>query len=98
MNEAERVRVKFDVRGDVLYVSLGTPVAAFSESRSRGILLRFDEVDEKPCGLTVLGFSENRWDDDIEELAELIAKHFKEVRAQEILEALHKSAVGALHH
>ena len=93
---AQRIRVSYDTKGDVMYLSLGPPVPASSESRSRGILLRYNDVSDAPCGVTVLSFSHNGWDEHIEELAKVVADHLS-IERSEVFEALHNSEVGALH-
>src|ERR1700722_9573515 len=91
------VRASYDADGDILYVSLGAPVPADSESRPRGILLRYRSSDDVPCGVTVLSFAENRWDEDGQELAKLIAAHLRKVDASQVLDAIQQSEAGALH-
>ena len=45
----------YDRHADVLYIALGRPRPDYGEE---GIIWRFAEVDDAPCGVTVLGLRE----------------------------------------
>ena len=84
------VSADYDRDADVLYVFLGKPVAAESEMVN-GLLLRYAESDDSPCGVTVVGYKSNHWDAKINELAQTIASHLS-VKPSEVIDAV--NAVG----
>jgi hypothetical protein len=47
----------FDDEEDVLYVSLGRPVASYADE-SKGLIFRFSYDRKLPSGVTVVGFSQ----------------------------------------
>lgn len=67
--------VDYDRASDVLYVSLGRPVPDEGEDRPRGIVLRFAVEDDRPTGVTVIGFHRNGWSDELHSLSKLISRH-----------------------
>ena len=46
----------YDRHADVLYIALGRPRPDYGEEGDEGIIWRFAEADDAPCGVTVLGF------------------------------------------
>jgi hypothetical protein len=73
--EQAPLQADYDERGDVLYISLGNPRDAESESHERGVLLRFAVDSDEHVGVTVIGFSRNRWKTDVPSLARIVAEH-----------------------
>lgn len=67
--------VDYDHRADVLYVSLGKPVADEGEDQPKGIVLRYSANNNSPTGVTVLGFMYNHWDKHLLGLSKLVAEH-----------------------
>ena len=92
---SQRIAVRYDEAGDVLYVAKGRPVPASSDSGPRGVLFRFSDADDSPCGVTVVGFVLSGWDRDIDELSSLIAQHVG-VDAQYVQDAV-RSATASVH-
>jgi hypothetical protein len=64
----------FDTEGDVLYVSLGQPVASYGEEQPEGIVLRWAYTDNRPSGVTVIGYRQY-WLGRRKALAERVGKH-----------------------
>jgi hypothetical protein len=52
----------FDADADVLYISLGAPVASHAEEAQGGLLLRRSTRDDQPSGVTAIDFRQN-WRD-----------------------------------
>jgi len=48
----------YDKKGDVLYISIGSPQKAVSQEMEDDILLRLDTETHEVVGLTVLNFAE----------------------------------------
>lgn len=61
-------RARYDANGDVLYVSVGAPVAAIVDEDDDGVLLRRARTDSHPCGVTVIAYTEGAWDARLEDL------------------------------
>ena len=57
---AAEVSLEYDQEGDVLYLSLGAPRAAWSSPSPKlpGLLIRRAFDNGEVCGATVIGFSE----------------------------------------
>jgi hypothetical protein len=72
-----RVTADYDRDADVMYVALGSPVPSEGEDHPRGVVLRFAQSDNSPSGVTIIGFSRHRWDEDLRSLSELIGRHLK---------------------
>lgn len=70
------IRADYDRHADVLYVALDRPRPATSEEGRDGLIYRFALDDERPCGVTVLGYR-NTWSERERELAEKIATFLK---------------------
>jgi hypothetical protein len=66
------ILVDFDADEDVLYISLGKPVASYCEEADDCILLRRSEAADAPSGVTALGFLAY-WRDRKSEFSELVA-------------------------
>jgi len=69
------IKARYDEEGDVLYVSAGRAVPASVSRRARGVLLRYSDADDAPCGVTVVGLRAAGWDHELDALAQLIASH-----------------------
>jgi hypothetical protein len=64
----------YDSLSDVLYFSLGAPVASEAEGRD-GIELAYAQADGRPCGAAVLGYKASGWDRNLDKLSSIIASH-----------------------
>ncbi|MBE0586546.1 MAG: DUF2283 domain-containing protein [Hydrogenophaga sp.] len=71
----ESLSLRYDELADVLYVALGVPVPADTDEDDNGLLLRFALSDGHPCGVTVLGFREDRWNQRVGALSDVVATH-----------------------
>jgi len=83
-----QIHVDYDRDSDVLYIALGNPVAAVGDYVD-GIIYRFSETTDEPCGVTVVGFKENKWDKKVTVLAKDIATHLH-IKSDDLLSALSK--------
>lgn len=54
----EKMNLFYDKKGDVLYISIGSPRKAVSQEMDDDILLRLDTETHEVVGLTVLNFVE----------------------------------------
>lgn len=61
-------RARYDANGDVLYVSLGSPIPAYVDDDEDGVLLRRAQTSSMPCGVTVIAYAEGEWNQRFEEL------------------------------
>jgi hypothetical protein len=61
MMKERQIKAEFDRRADVLYLSLGQPRPDEGEDKDQGIVLRFGVPDDKPSGVTVVGYVEFGW-------------------------------------
>ena len=77
----------YDRDADVLYVSIGEPRPGVGEDGPDDVVLRYDQDDHQPSGVTVLGFRENGWAGRMQALAAIVAHHagVSEAEAQEIV-------------
>ena len=80
------IRAAYDRHQDVLYVSLGHPRPDYGEESDGGILWRFAEADDAPCGVTVFGFREG-WAGQEVRLARKIGV-FLRADANEVVDAI----------
>ena len=85
--DAPRVRAGYDKGADVLYLSLGNPREDEGEDRPFGVVLRFDANDEKPSGVTVIGYVDNGWANNLQKLAEIVSEHLS-VSPSEIIDTI----------
>jgi hypothetical protein len=69
------ITANYDHAVDVLYVTLNPHVASEGEGRPGGIELDFAISDGSACGVTVIGFRRNGWEQNGERLYGLIADH-----------------------
>lgn len=69
------IRADYDLRADVLYVTLGPPIECEGDGLDKGIELDYSVSDGKPCGTTVIGFRRNGWQRNMPELARVISQH-----------------------
>jgi uncharacterized protein YuzE len=60
----EKMNLFYDKKGDVLYISIGSPRKAVSQEMDDDILLRVDTETREVVGLTVLNFAERFSDID----------------------------------
>lgn len=72
----EKIALKYDAHADVLYVLLGSPVPAETDEDDNGLLLRYAISDGHPCGVTILDFKRDHWDQRVPELSSAVASHF----------------------
>lgn len=54
----EKMNFLYDKRGDVLYISIGSPQKAISREMENDILLRMNPETSEIVGLTILNFTE----------------------------------------
>ena len=73
---AEHLDIDFDAEEDVLYISLGNPVASHTDEGADGVLLRWANSDNRPSGVTALDFRSN-WRDRRQRFCSLVADHLK---------------------
>nr|WP_294550107.1 DUF2283 domain-containing protein [uncultured Rhodopila sp.] len=72
---AAALTADFDRTLDVLYVTFGPPRPGYGEDGPDDVILRFGEHDDKPSGVTVVGFRANGWLTKTQDLALIIAQH-----------------------
>lgn len=70
---AEKLRMFFDKKGDIMDISLGKPRAAISKEIGDDILMRIDPETSEVLGFTVLNF-EKRFERTKVEIFPLTAK------------------------
>ena len=77
----------YDRDADVLYVSVGDPRLGIGDDGPNDVILRYDQDDHHPSGVTVPGFEENGWASRKQVLAAIIAHHVGvgEAEAQDII-------------
>ena len=68
------LHIDFDVEADVLYVSLGDPVASHVDEAPDGVLLRWANSDNHPSGVTIIDFRKN-WYARRSHFYSLVAEH-----------------------
>jgi hypothetical protein len=71
-----RLNIDFDECADVLYISLGKPVASHIDEAPRGLLLRWASADGRPSGVTALDFH-NNWPNQLTAFCSAVAKHLR---------------------
>lgn len=71
---ARRLNIDLDQDADVLYMSLGEPVASHVDEAPRGLLLRWASADGLPSGVTALGFHSN-WSNQLSAFCSAVAQH-----------------------
>lgn len=67
--------VDYDRKGDVLYISHGDPRPSESESKDRGILVRYAFGEDSPSAITVIGFRKNHWDRNVKNLGGIVVSY-----------------------
>jgi hypothetical protein len=90
-----RLNIDFDEDADVLYISLGKPVASHVDEAPRGLLLRWASADGRPSGVTALDFHSN-WANQLSAFCSAVAKHLwlsAELVEDEVNRALQSSAL-----
>lgn len=70
------MNIFYDRRGDVLYISIGSPQEAISREVGDDILIRIDPKTEEVVGFTILNFTE-RFSDVREERFVPVTGRFK---------------------
>jgi uncharacterized protein YuzE len=56
-SSVETLRVSYDTKGDVVYLSFGEPRAAIGVEAQNGVVVRFDEETGDIVGATIIDFS-----------------------------------------
>jgi hypothetical protein len=85
--DAPRVHAGYDRGADILYLSLGNPRDDEGEDRPFGVVLRYDIKDEKPSGVTVIGYIDNGWRDKLQDLAIIVGNHLS-VNPSEVITSI----------
>jgi len=70
------MRIFYDRKGDVLYISIDTPREAISKETEDDILIRMDPMTHEIIGFTILNFAE-RFSDIREERAVPVTARFQ---------------------
>jgi hypothetical protein len=70
-HEESQLDLSYDKEADILYLSKGEAVPAYSTAGADGLILRYAMDDERPCGVTVMSF--HHWDEFHEQLAQHIS-------------------------
>jgi len=81
------VRVRYDSAADVLYIAKGQPLPAETDEDEDGLLIRYATADGHICGVTVMGFIEDHWNERVSRLADTVSGYF-ELPASSINKAL----------
>lgn len=74
VNERPKLAASYDQAVDVLYVVLGSPKELEGDGLPGGIELDY-AFDGSPCGVTVMGFRRNGWNEKRNELLKVISRH-----------------------
>jgi hypothetical protein len=85
--KADRLNADFDRSADVLYLALGKPRPDEGEDREGGVVLRFGVPDDRPSGVTIIGYVQSGWSENIGDLAEIVSRHLS-VRPADVVEAV----------
>lgn len=56
--QESHLRIFYDRKGDVLYISVGSPREAISKETGDDILIRMDPTTQEIVGFTILNFTE----------------------------------------
>lgn len=75
ITSSQRIVADYDSAMDVLYVSLDPPRPGEGEDAADGIVLRYATTDDAPCGVTVIGYRANKWQEAMSRLAEIVGAH-----------------------
>ena len=70
------MKIFYDRKGDVLYISIGSPREAISRETGDDILIRMDPATKEIVGFTILNFTE-RFSDIQEERAVPVTARFQ---------------------
>lgn len=65
------LRANYDEEADILYLSVGDNVPAYSDTGADGLILRHALEDDRACGVTVMSFQD--WSDHRDALATHVA-------------------------
>lgn len=55
LEKPESLKWNYDEDADVLYLSVGDPEPAIGIDIGEGVVLRYDEVEKRVVGLTIIG-------------------------------------------
>jgi len=80
----KRMKIFYDRKGDVLYISIGSPREAISKETGDDILIRMDPTTKEIVGFTILNFTE-RFSDVQEERAVPVTAQFQMMEEAELL-------------
>ena len=69
------LRGSYDRQVDVLHLGLGDPVEVEGDGLPNGVELDFSLEENRPCGVTIIGFSRNGWNANVRGLAAIVADH-----------------------
>ena len=70
------MKIFYDRKGDVLYISIGSPREAISRETGYDILIRMDPTIKEIVGFTILNFTE-RFSDILDEKAVPVTAQFQ---------------------
>jgi uncharacterized protein YuzE len=59
------LQVRYDKHGDVLYLAIGKPVPATTDEDDEGLAFRYALDDGRPCGVTIIGYKSEHWNQKI---------------------------------
>jgi uncharacterized protein YuzE len=90
----KKLKASYDPDADVLYLNLGEPVPIEGDGLPRGVELDYAMEGGQPCGVTVIGYNLNGWNNSMSELAMIAAAHLS-VSAERAAGSI-ASAVGGV--
>jgi|SRR5271166_2404916 len=79
-----QLHADYDLGADVLYIALGRPREDEGEDMPDGIVLRYGADDNRPSGVTVIGYIKNGWSRNVGALAKIVTAHLSTEREQAI--------------
>lgn len=83
------LRVSYDRKVDVLHIGVGAVCDVEGDGLPGGIELNYCVSDDRPCGVTVLGFQRNGWSNNIGGLADIAGDHL-DVDARTLMIAIER--------
>jgi hypothetical protein len=93
IDKERQICADYDRGADVLYIALGLPREDEGEDRPRGIVLRYGADDDRPSGVTIIGYVGNGWSREVGRLAKIITSHLS-VDSEEVIRVI-KRAEGS---
>ena len=81
--QESHLRIFYDRKGDVLYISVGSPREAISKETGDDILIRMDPTTQEIVGFTILNFTE-RFSNIQEERAVPVTARFQMMENVEV--------------